>query len=178
MLTCMCRVSFLTTLDIYKTYFKGSHIREYKENTCKKWLNALFSPKRSYCIFASQGFVTKCFLIFIVDEVKNFAANIFLKLVWQSRTGSRASLVSHVLGSVQKGDVHILKCSEVLKQQKVSIVSSSTGIVESRGKGFVLDLKLLFIIVDCFSGMFLPRFFYCETSLFHWFSQVIISYLI
>ena len=25
MLTCMCRVSFLTTLDIYKTYFKSRH---------------------------------------------------------------------------------------------------------------------------------------------------------
>ena len=36
---------------------------------------------------------------------------------------------------------------------------SSTGIVESRDKGFVLDLKLLFSIVDCFSGRFLPRFF-------------------
>ena len=33
------------------------------------------------------------------------------------------------------------------------------GIVESRDKGFVLDLKLLFTIVDCFSGMFPPRFF-------------------
>ena len=33
------------------------------------------------------------------------------------------------------------------------------GIVESREKGFVLDLKLLFIIVDCFSGRFPPRFF-------------------
>ena len=27
------------------------------------------------------GFVTKCFLIFIIDEVKNFAANNRLKLV-------------------------------------------------------------------------------------------------
>ena len=33
------------------------------------------------------------------------------------------------------------------------------GIVESRDKGFVLDLKLLFTIVDCFSGKFPPRFF-------------------
>ena len=33
------------------------------------------------------------------------------------------------------------------------------GIVESRDKGFVLDLKLLFSIVDCFSGKFPPRFF-------------------
>ena len=38
-------------------------------------------------------------------------------------------------------------------------MSSSKGIVESRDKGFVLDLKLLFTIVDCFSGRFPPRFF-------------------
>ena len=38
-------------------------------------------------------------------------------------------------------------------------MSLSTGIVESRDKGFVLDLKLLFSIVDCFSGRFPPRFF-------------------
>ena len=38
-------------------------------------------------------------------------------------------------------------------------MSSSTGIVESRDKGFVLDLKLLFSIVDCFSGRFPPRCF-------------------
>ena len=33
------------------------------------------------------------------------------------------------------------------------------GIVESRDKGFILDLKLLFTIVNCFFGRFLPRFF-------------------
>ena len=38
-------------------------------------------------------------------------------------------------------------------------MSSSTGIVESRDKDFVLDLKLLFSIVDCFSERFPPRFF-------------------
>ena len=38
-------------------------------------------------------------------------------------------------------------------------MGSSTRIVESRDKGFVLDLKLLFTIVDCFSGRFSPRFF-------------------
>ena len=36
MLTYLCRVSFLTTLNIYKDYFKGRHIREYKENICKR----------------------------------------------------------------------------------------------------------------------------------------------
>ena len=38
-------------------------------------------------------------------------------------------------------------------------MSSSTGIVESRDKGFVLDLKFLFTIVDYFLGRFPPRFF-------------------
>ena len=125
----------------------------------KKGDRCLILSERSYCIFVPQGFVTKCFLIFIVDEVKNFAANIFFKLVCQSRTRSRASLVSHILGSVQKGSVHILKSSEVLKRQKISAMSSSMEIVESRDKGFVLDLKLLFTIVDCFSGRFPPKFF-------------------
>ena len=160
--------------------------------------------ERNYCVFAPQGFVTKCFLIFIVDEVKNFAANIFFKLVCQSRIGSRVSLVSHVLDLCKKGGVHILKSSKVLKRQKVSAVSSSTRIVESRDKSqcvshvldlckkggvhilksskilkrykvsavsssmrivesrdksFVLNLKLLFTIVDCFLGGFPLRFF-------------------
>ena len=50
----------------------------------------------------------------------------------------------------KKGGIHILQSLEVLKQQKVSAMSSSTGIVESKDKGFLLDLKLLFIIVNCF----------------------------
>ena len=48
------------------------------------------------------------------------------------------------------------KGSEVVEG---SVVGSSTRIVDSRDKGFVLDLKLLFTIVDCFSGRFSPRFF-------------------
>ena len=126
----------------------------------QKVTECLILSERSYYIFASQGFVTKCFLIFIVDEVKNFVANNIFKFVSQARTGSRASLVSHVLGSMQNGDIHILKSSEVLKQQKVSTVSLSTGIVESRNKCFVLDLKLLFTIVNYISRRFPPRFFF------------------
>ena len=45
------------------------------------------------------------------------------------------------------------------KTIKVSAISSSTGIVESRNKGFVINLKLLFIIVNCILGRFVPRFF-------------------
>ena len=52
------------------------------------------------------------------------------------------------------------------------------GIVESRDKGFVLDLKLLFTIVDCFSGRFPPKFFTMKLVCFIGFSRVIISCLI
>ena len=45
MLMCLYRVSFLTTLDLYKAYFIGHHIREYKEN--KKVTDALFSLKEA-----------------------------------------------------------------------------------------------------------------------------------
>ena len=69
----------------------------------QKVTDTLFSLKEAIASFAPQDFVTKCFLIFIIDEVKNFATNIFFKLVSLSRTGSRAYLVNHVLGFVQKG---------------------------------------------------------------------------
>ena len=38
-------------------------------------------------------------------------------------------------------------------------MSSFTGIVESRDKGLILDLKLLFTIVDCFLGRLPLKFF-------------------
>ena len=50
------------------------------------------------------------------------------------------------------------------------------GIVESRDKGFILDLKLLFTIVDCFSGRFPPKFFTMKLVCFIGFPRS--SYLI
>ena len=41
----------------------------------QKVTDALFSLKEATASFAPQGFVTKYFLIFIVNEVKNFVAN-------------------------------------------------------------------------------------------------------
>ena len=37
MLIYLSGVSFLTTLDIYKAYFRGNHIKEYEKNTWKRW---------------------------------------------------------------------------------------------------------------------------------------------
>ena len=75
----------------------------------------------------------------------------------------------------QKGGVHILKISEVLRRYKVSAVSSSTRIVESRDKGFVLDLKFLF---TTFQEGFLSGFFIMKLVCFIGFSWVIVSCLI
>ena len=55
-------------------------------------------------------------------------------------------------------------------------MSSYTGIVESRDKGFVLDLKLPFPIVDCFSRRFPPRFFTVKLVCFIGFLRL--SYLV
>ena len=51
MLKYLYRVSFLTTLDICKDYFKGRRI-------CKKCLSSLFSLKKLLRLYA-KGFVTK-----------------------------------------------------------------------------------------------------------------------
>ena len=69
-----------------------------------------------------------------------------------------------------------MKSSEVLKQKKVSTVSLFMGIVESRDKGFILDLKLLFTIVNYFSGRFPPRFFTVKLVFFIGFPAL--SYLV
>ena len=48
--------------------------------------------------------------------------------------------------------------------------------VESRDKSFVLDLKILFTIVNCFSGRFPPRFFIMKLVCFIGFPGL--SYLV
>ena len=69
-----------------------------------------------------------------------------------------------------------MKSSKVLKRLKVSAVSSSTGIVESSDKGFVLNLTLLFTIVNCFLGKFPLRFFTVKLVCFIGFPKL--SYLV
>ena len=134
--------------------------------------------ERSYYVFAPQGFVTKCFLIFIVDEVKNFAANIFFKLVCQSCTRSRASLVSHILGSVQKGwhsYIEKFKSFEAVEGFCYKFIYGDCRVQRQR---FCTRFETSLY----YSGLLFEKVslqvFYYKTSLFHWFSQVIISCLI
>ena len=104
----LCRVSFLTTLDIYKNYLRAvtSDARWCKKNnTCIVWPEAEialvhYSLCRSYCIFTPRVLWPRSFLIFTVDELKNFAANNLLEvgklvtywdpcIIGKSRTGIR-----------------------------------------------------------------------------------------
>ena len=83
----LCRVSFFTILNIYKDYFKSRCKVMQSDNTCILWPEtekiALvhYILCRSYCVFTPRILWPRSFLNFIVDELKNFAANIFLKLV-------------------------------------------------------------------------------------------------
>ena len=75
----LCKVSFLTTLDIYKDYFKGLHKAMHKIIHADSGL-VHYSLCRSYCIFTPGALWPRSFLIFIVDELKNFATNNLLQV--------------------------------------------------------------------------------------------------
>ena len=144
----------------------------------QKVTECLILFERNYCVFLPQGFVTKCFLIFIVDEVKNFAANILFKSVCQSRIRSRASLVSHVLGSVQKGwrsYIEQLRGSEAVEGFCCKFIYGDCRV---QGQRFCTRSETSLYYSGLLFGKVSPQVFYYETSLFHWFSWVIIYCLI
>ena len=79
----LCKISFLTTLDIYKNYFKGRHTwcnGMQSDYSCILWPETVIalvhlSLCSSYCVFTPRVLWPKSFVIFIVDELKNFTAN-------------------------------------------------------------------------------------------------------
>ena len=144
----------------------------------QKVTKCLILFERSYYIFAPQSFVIKCFLIFIVDEVKNFAVNILFKLVCQSCIRSRASLVSHVLGSVQKrwcSYIEEFRGSKVVEGFYCKFIYGDCRV---QGQRFCIRSETSLYYSELLFGKVSPQVFYCETSLFHWFFRVIISCLI
>ena len=63
----LCKVSFLTTLHIYKDYFKG-------RRACIVWPDAKsglvhYSLYRSYCVFTPKVLWPRSFLIFITKKL-------------------------------------------------------------------------------------------------------------
>ena len=89
MLMYLCRVSFFTTLDIYKVHFRGRHIWEYKENTCKKW-SVPYSLWKKLLHLCALGFCNQVLL--------------YLHCWWSEKLCSQQSssswCVSYILGAV------------------------------------------------------------------------------
>ena len=144
----------------------------------QKETECLILSERSYCVFASQGFVTKCFLIFIVDKVNNFAANILFKLVCQSRSRSSATLVSHVLGFVKKrwrSYIEEFRGSEAAEGFNFKFIYKHCRV---QGQKFCTRFETSLYYNGLLFGKVSPQVIYCETSLFHQFFQVIIYCLI
>ena len=79
----LCRLSFLTTLNIYNDYFKSHHngcelLK--KNNPCILWLEIEITLVhhilyRSYYVFTPRVLWPMIFLVFTIDELKSFAAN-------------------------------------------------------------------------------------------------------
>ena len=98
----MYRVSFLTTLNIYKAILNAVVYGEHMQ----KVTSCFILSARSYCVFCAFRFYNQVLLD--------------LHYWWSKELCSQQHLqvagVSHILGSMQNGDVHILKSSKVLKQ--------------------------------------------------------------
>ena len=80
---------FLTILDIYKAYFKGRHIREYNENTCKRW-SIPYSLWRKLLRLWTLGF---CNLV-LLDLYCWWSKELY------SQQSSSSWRVSYILGTV------------------------------------------------------------------------------
>ena len=92
------RVSFLTTLDKYKDYFKSYHkwckVLQ-KNNPCILWPETKIALVhhilcKSYCVFTPRVLWPKSFMIFIVGWIEELC----------SQQSSSCWCVSHVLGFV------------------------------------------------------------------------------
>ena len=105
MLMYLCRVSFLTTLNIYKVYFKGCHIREYKENMCKRWLMS-YSLWKKLLRLCALGFCNQVLLDLHCWWTEELCSQHLLQV---------GELVTY-WNPCKNGGVHILKSSEVLKR--------------------------------------------------------------
>ena len=75
----LCRVSFLTTLNIYKNHFKSHRKVMQRDNTCILWPKTEFALihhifSRIYCVFTPRVLWLMSFLIFIVRWIEELCS--------------------------------------------------------------------------------------------------------
>ena len=128
--------------------------------------------------FAPQVFVTKYFLIFIIDEVKNFAANNIFKLsqlvsYWDSCIIGQSC--SRIRAKGWRSYIKEFRGSEAVEDFCYKFIYGNCRV---QGQRFCTRSETSLYYSELLFEKVSPQVFYCETSLFHWFSWVIISYLI
>ena len=141
----------------------------------QKVTDALFSLKEVTASFALQSFVTKCLLIIIDDEVKNFAVNIFFKLVLKLRTGicvTSQSCIGICASKWWRSYIEEFRGSEAVEGFCYKFIYGDCRV---QGQKFCTGSKTSFYYSGLLFGKVSLLVFYCETSSFHWFSWIIIS---
>ena len=141
---------------------RGKHVQKVTE--------CLILSERSYCVFVPQGFITKCFLIFIVDEVKNFAAKNLLQVgvlvMYQEPCIINQSRI-RICAKRWRSYTKEFRDSEAKEGFYCKFIYENCRVQEqrfcTRSKISLYYSRLLFRKVS-------PKVFYYEISLFHWFS--------
>ena len=125
----------------------------------QKVTECLILSKRSYCVFTPQDFVTKYFLIFIVNEVKNFTANNLLQvgefvmyqepcIFGQSRNG--------ICAKGWCSYIEEFRGSEVVEGFYCKFIYGDCRV---QGQKFCIRSETSLYYRNCFSRRFPPRFF-------------------
>ena len=151
----LCRVSFLTTLDLYKAYFRGRHIREYKENICKRW-------PMPYSLW--KKLLRLCALRFCNQVLLD------LQCWWSEELCSQHSSssswwVSHVLRSVQQKGwcsyIEEFKDSKVVEGFCYEFIFVDCRV---EGQRFCTRSETFLYYSELFFRKVFPQVFYCETG--------------
>ena len=97
-----CRVSFLTTLDIYKDYFKGHHKWWKVMQRLLQLLLHAYCDRRHSCPSSSYS-LWKLLHLYAKGFVTKELPNLHCWMNWRTLqpTSSSSWCVSHILGSVQ-----------------------------------------------------------------------------
>ena len=136
----------------------------------QKVTDAFFSLQEATASFAPQGFVTKCFLIFIVDEMKNFATNNLLQVgvlvtCWKLCIIDQSHTVIRVKG--WRSYIEQFRGFEAVKGFYCKFIYRDCRV---QGQKFYTRSKTSLYYSGLLFGKVSPQIFYCERSLFHWFS--------
>ena len=165
----LCRVSFLTTLDIYMAYFKGRHMREYKENICKKW-SIPYSLWKKLLRLCALGFCNQVLFNLHCWWSEELYSQHFLQVGELVTYWEPCIMVSHVLGSVQKGWHSYIEKFRDSKAVEGFCCKFIYGDCRVYGQRFCTKFETSLYYSELLFGKVSPQVFYYETSLFHWFS--------